>query len=161
MTFTIQTKSLDELADIYKDSRQKLRWPIPFVLPAWMRVWWESFGAGNEMFIRTVLEDNKIIGIAPLMKKDNTAYFIGSTDVCDYQDFIVAGGKEKDFFTALLEDLKNKYVNVLDLKHVRPDSLVLKNLAAIAEEKKPSWQSQNQHRRPSRSLRALLRPLLF
>jgi CelD/BcsL family acetyltransferase involved in cellulose biosynthesis len=135
MTFTIQTKSFDEIAAIYKDSRQHLRWTFPFILPAWMQVWWESFGTGNEMFIRTVMEDNIIIGIAPLMKKDAVVSFIGSTDVCDYQDFIVVPGKEKDFFTALLEDLKNKHLYVLDLKHVRPDSLVMNNLAALSEEK--------------------------
>jgi CelD/BcsL family acetyltransferase involved in cellulose biosynthesis len=135
MTFTIKTKSFDELAAIFKDSRQQLQWPFPFILPAWMQVWWESFGAGNEMFIQTVIEENKIIGIAPLMKKDTAASFIGSIDVCDYQDFIVVPGKEKDFFTALLEDLKNKHVNVLDLKHVRPDSLVMNGLSALSEEK--------------------------
>jgi CelD/BcsL family acetyltransferase involved in cellulose biosynthesis len=136
MTLTIQNNTLNELAAIYEDSRQGLRWPFPFILPAWMQVWWESFGTGNEMYIRTVKEDNKIIGIAPLMKKDNTASFIGSIDVCDYQDFIVVPGKEKTFFSALLEDLKNHRIRVLDLKHVRPVSLVMNSLAALAEENK-------------------------
>jgi len=135
MTFTTEQSTLAELEVLLKDSHQNLNWFSPFILPAWMQVWWESFGAGYEMFIRTIKEDKKIIGIAPLMKKQKTACFIGSTDVCDYQDFIVKQGKEKDFFTILLDDLRNNDIDILDLKHVRPDSLVMKNLNVIAEEK--------------------------
>lgn len=136
MTLTIKQNTLAELEIIRQDPHQHLNWSSPFILPAWMQVWWESFGAGNEMFIRTVKEDNDIIGIAPLMKKDNTVSFIGNVDVCDYQDFIVAPGKEKEFFGALLVDLKQNGIDTLDLKHVRPDSLVLNYLDAIAQEKK-------------------------
>ncbi|MGD1118782.1 MAG: GNAT family N-acetyltransferase, partial [Dehalococcoidales bacterium] len=48
-------------------------------------------------------------------------------------DFITAPGREKDFFTALLDDLKNTEVRNLELAHVRPDSAVLKNLVPCAE----------------------------
>ncbi len=146
MTFTIKQSSISELEAYRTDPIQKLNWSSPFVLPAWMQVWWESFGAGYEMFIRTVKEDkavigktgDTIIGVAPLMRKDNTACFIGSTDVVDYQDFVVIPGKEKDFFNTLLDDLKKNGIDTLDLKHVRPDSLVLNGLTAIAEDKKYS-----------------------
>ncbi|OGN99563.1 MAG: hypothetical protein A2Y90_06285 [Chloroflexi bacterium RBG_13_52_12] len=98
-----------------------------------MQVWRQVFGAGYEMFIRTVREGDKIIGVAPLMIKDNNAYFIGNTDVCDYQDFVVAPGREKDFFNILLDDLKKNDIKTLDLKHVRPDSTVMTSLAVVAE----------------------------
>jgi CelD/BcsL family acetyltransferase involved in cellulose biosynthesis len=90
------------------------------------------------MFIRMVKDNNSVIGIAPLMRKDNTVSFIGSVDVCDYQDFIVEPGKENDFFDALLSDLQQNGVDTLDLKHVRPDSLVLNELSVIAGENKYS-----------------------
>jgi CelD/BcsL family acetyltransferase involved in cellulose biosynthesis len=127
--------TLGELEALRKDPRQKLVWPFPFILPAWMQVWWDAFGTGYEIFIRIVKENDTLIGIAPLMKKDNIACFIGSVDVCDYQDFIVAPGKENAFFNTLLEDLKKQGIKNLDLAHVRPDSLVLNSLKATSEAK--------------------------
>jgi CelD/BcsL family acetyltransferase involved in cellulose biosynthesis len=128
--------TLGELEALRKDHQQKLVWAFPFVLPAWMQVWWDAFGAGYEIFIRVVKENNTVIGIAPFMKKDNTVCFIGSVDVCDYQDFIVVPGKEPVFFNTLLDDLKNQGIKILDLAHVRPDSLVMNNLVDIAVTKK-------------------------
>jgi len=66
---------------------------------------------------------------------DKTASIIGSADVCDYLDFVVAPGRERDFFTVLLDDLRQKGINRLDLRHVRPDSTVLTALVAIARER--------------------------
>jgi CelD/BcsL family acetyltransferase involved in cellulose biosynthesis len=135
MDISVAPCTLAELEALRKDPQQIIVWPFPFVLPAWMQVWWDAFGAGYEMFIRVVKENGTVIGIAPLMKKDNTAYFIGSVDVCDYQDFITAPGKETVFYNALLEDIKSNGVKSLDLAHVRPDSLVLNSLKTIAGEK--------------------------
>jgi len=133
MSYTVFDSSLADLETYRTDSQQKLSWSSVFVLPDWMQVWWQVFGAGYEMSIRTVRDGDKIIGIAPLMIKDRTACFIGGTDVCDYNDFITVPGREKDFFNTLLDDMKSKNISSLELKHVRPDSTVLKNLVAIAE----------------------------
>jgi len=100
-----------------------------------MEVWWKSFGAGFEMFIRTVFEGDNIIGVAPLMRKGNTACFIGNKDVCDYQDFITVPGKEADFLNALLEDLKKNGIVNMELRHVRPDSVTISHLVPLAEGK--------------------------
>jgi CelD/BcsL family acetyltransferase involved in cellulose biosynthesis len=135
MSYTIFENSLADLNAYRIDSQQKLNWSSVFVLPDWMQVWWHVFGAGNEMSIRTVRDGDKVIGIAPLMIKDRTACFIGGTDVCDYCDFVTVPGREKDFFNAWLDDLKNRDIESLDLKHVRPDSTVLKSLSDIAEER--------------------------
>jgi len=134
MTFTAQPDTLTGIETIRKDPGQKLNWPFPFILPAWMQVWWRSFGKGNDLFIRVFKEGDTVIGIAPLMKKDDSVSFIGSVDVCDYQDFVVVPGKEKDFCDALLIDMKENGIKELDLKHVRPDSIVMDSLKTIAEE---------------------------
>jgi CelD/BcsL family acetyltransferase involved in cellulose biosynthesis len=132
MNYTVIENTLAELNAYRADSQQKLNWSSVFILPDWMQVWWQVFGAGSEMFIRTVKDGDKVIGIAPLILKDGTVYFLGSTDVCDYQDFITVHGREKDFFDVLLDYLKNKGIYSLDLKLVRPDSTVIKNLADVA-----------------------------
>jgi CelD/BcsL family acetyltransferase involved in cellulose biosynthesis len=132
MSYTVSGDTLAGLNAYRADSRQKLNWASVFVLPDWMQVWWQAFGAGAGFFIRTVRQGEKIIGIAPLMLKEKTALLIGDTDVCDYLDFVVTPGLEADFFNTLLDDLKENGVSHLDLKHVRPDSTVLTSLADIA-----------------------------
>jgi CelD/BcsL family acetyltransferase involved in cellulose biosynthesis len=133
MTYTITENTIKDLEPYCTDTGLGLNWSSPFVLPAWMQVWWQSFGNGRNTFIRTVKDDGQIIGIAPLMLIDGTACFIGNTDVCDYQDFVIVPGKETGFFNTLLDDLQKHNIANLDLKHVRPDSMVLQNLVAIAE----------------------------
>ncbi len=100
-----------------------------------MRVWWQAFGSDAELYLRAVRQGEKIIGIAPLLIRGETASFIGSADICDYLDFIVAPGMERDFFSALLDDLGQQGIGQLDLRPVRADSTVLIHLTAAARER--------------------------
>ena len=135
MSYSVIEDNLAGLKSYHSDSHQKLTWSSVFVLPEWMDVWLSVFGAGVETRIRTVREGDKVVGIAPLMVKEGTALLIGDTDVCDYLDFIVAPGRETEFFNVVLDDLKKSGIKRLDLKHVRPDSSVLTGLAPLAEKR--------------------------
>jgi CelD/BcsL family acetyltransferase involved in cellulose biosynthesis len=135
MDCRIITATLDELKEYRQKYHLKLNWSSPFILPEWLEVWWRVFGSDNKPYIRIIFQGDEIIGIASLMIKDGTAYFMGGTDVCDYQDFVISAGKEQDFFSALLDDLKTSGIQRLDLKDVRPDSTVLKNLVPLAEKR--------------------------
>src|SRR4030042_254526 len=136
MSYTIFENKLNDLKALRKESQQAVQWSSVFILPEWMQVWWQVFGEGADLYIRTVKQGDKVIGIAPLMTKDGSAFLIGNTDVCDYLDFITSPGMENDFFNVLLDDLKKDGIKHLDLKHVRPDSAVLTNLAPLAEGRK-------------------------
>jgi len=135
MGYTVTEESFDSLNSYWADSRHNLNWSSIFILPSWLRVWWQVFGAGAELYLRAVRHREKIIGIAPLSVKDNTASIIGSIDVCDYLDFIVAPDRARDFFTVLLDDLQQKGIAHLDLGHLQPDSTVLAELVGIAKER--------------------------
>ena len=134
MSYAVSEESLANLSSYRTDSRHNLNWDPVFVSPVWLQVWWQVFGSEAELFLRAVRQDEKIIGIAPLTVKGKTVSFVGSADVCDYLDFIVAPGREKDFFSALLDDLRDKGINQLDLNPVRHDSTVLAQLADIARD---------------------------
>ncbi len=67
------------------------------------------------------------------MRSGEKATFIGIPDICDYQDFITAEGKEQDFFLVLVEELKKNGIRCLELADVRPDSKVLKHLVPLCE----------------------------
>lgn len=92
MTNTVSEESLASLSSYWEDSKYDLNWNSIFISPAWLNVWWQVFGGGHDLLLRAVRDGQKIIGIAPLMVEGETASFIGSADVCDYLDFIVASG---------------------------------------------------------------------
>ncbi len=82
--------------------------------------------------MRTLREESRVVGFAPLVVKGGTACFVGDADVCDYLDFVVAPGHERDLFERLLDDLSADGVTRLDLGPVRPDSVVCTHLKDIA-----------------------------
>ncbi len=133
MSYTITQENFASLTSFWKDLRHNLRWNSIFILPGWLAVWWQAFGSGAELYLCAVWQREKIIGIAPLLIREQTAFIMGSSDVCDYLDFAVAPGMERDFFAALLDDLGQKGINHLDLRPLRPDSTVLTDLVSIAQ----------------------------
>ena len=112
-----------------------MKWGSVFVLPPWLEVWWREFQSGAELYLGAVRQQSDIIGIAPLQVKEEGAFFIGSADVCDYMDFVVAPGMESDFFNVLLDDLRQRSVRYLDLRSLRPDSAVVTSLVDIAQKR--------------------------
>ena len=133
MQYPVAEENFSYLKSYWNNPSHNLRWNSIFVSPIWLQVWWQAFGAEEELYLRTVREREKIIGIAPLRLKDKRARIIGSADVCDYLDFVVTPGMEENFFTALLNDLKQTGINHLDLSPLRPDSTALTNLVPIAQ----------------------------
>ena len=133
MSYTITQESFDSLASCWANPSHSLRWNSLFVLPVWLKVWWQEFGAGAELHLGAIRQEEEVIGVAPLLVREGKTSLIGSADVCDYLDFIVAPGRERDFFSVLLDDLREKGINQLDLSPLRPDSTVLTYLVSIAQ----------------------------
>ncbi len=133
MSYTVTRESFNNLTSCWRDANNRLRWGSIFVLPPWLKAWWQQFGVDAELFLSAVRKGEEVIGVAPLMVRGNQASFIGSEDVCDYLDFVVSPGSEDDFFNFILDDLIKNGINNLDLKLVRHDSTVLGNLAGIAQ----------------------------
>ena len=134
MEYTVTEETFASLNSYWADSKHKLNWGTLFVLPSWLEVWWQVFGSDFQLYLQAIRQGEKIIGVAPLLVKEKTASIIGSADVCDYLDFIVIPGMERDFFHALVNDLRQKGISQLDLKPVRPDSTVFTNLMALARQ---------------------------
>jgi len=133
MSYTLTVESLDGIVSSWDKLRHCLKWGSIFILPIWLKVWWEVFGGGEELYLRTLRQGEKIIGFAPLMVSKEVASFIGSDDVSDYLDFVIIAGGEKDFFGILLDDLKERGIKKLDLRPLRPDSTVLTQLVRVAQ----------------------------
>ena len=129
---TVAQENFENLAKYYSQGQFGLNWDLVFTLPAFLKVWWQNFNAGAELYLASVKRQDQIIGLAPLQIRNGTASIIGSTDVCDYQDFIVVRGLERDFFSSLLDDLRRKGIPKLHLETLRPDSAVVTYLMPLA-----------------------------
>lgn len=135
MSYTVTRESFASLVSYWSDSGHNLGWEPIFIIPGWLQVWWQVFGGGGELYLRAVRQGEEIIGVAPLMVREKTASIIGSGDVCDYLDFVVAPGMERDFFGALLDDVQQGEISRLELRPLRPRSTVLTHLVAVARDR--------------------------
>ena len=61
---------------------------------------------------------------------------MGSDDVCDFVDFVIAPGEGENFFNILIDYLKNKGIRRLNLGLLRPDSTVFTHLAPLAKKRR-------------------------
>jgi CelD/BcsL family acetyltransferase involved in cellulose biosynthesis len=128
-------EDFNSLSSLNSLSDSGLDWNLVFTLPAWLRVWWQYFGHGADIYIRSVKQQQKVIGIAPLQIRQGIASIIGSVNVCDYQDFIVAPGRESDFYNSMLDDLLQQGITGLHLETIRPDSSIVTHLIPLARER--------------------------
>lgn len=139
MKSEFKLESFESIQDTWKQLQEDSIAAPLFVSPAWSKVWWQQFGSGDKLFLSSLRQADEVIGIAPLRINNGVARFIGSTDVCDYLDFVVAPGKEDIFFSELLDNLRGQGVKRLELQPIRPDSSVRSRLTDIAPKMK--WRS--------------------
>ncbi|UCD32359.1 MAG: GNAT family N-acetyltransferase, partial [Desulfobacterales bacterium] len=130
----IKTESFERFEAFFLEEGLGLGWDCLFVLPIWLKTWWDVFGPGNGPDILAGYRQGKLIGIAPLRVNKRTATFIGTENVCDYQDMIVTSDDHQAFFAAILLYLKSHGVRFLELGAVRHDSVSLTGFSNTAEQ---------------------------
>ena len=133
MAYTVTQETFESFHALWLDRKSPLEWDCLFVLPDWLKVWCNVFSDKSSPYITAVRDKEELIGVAPLMVKGEVASFIGDPDVCDYQDFIVAPGRGKEFFETLIYHLGKQGIRRFDLNTVRADSKVLSELVAVAK----------------------------
>jgi CelD/BcsL family acetyltransferase involved in cellulose biosynthesis len=135
MSNSFNLKTLDNLRDSWAGLPPEMKRGPLFVLPVWLESWWQVFGAKTGLLLGEMSKGGRVIGIAPLRVKKEEAMFIGDAAVCDYLDFIISPGRENEFFSILLDELKTRGITRLNLEALRPDSTVLTALAGISKER--------------------------
>ncbi len=122
---SVHIESLDRYADIRRRSPANLAWNCLFVLPFWLETVYRHLGSPGAPCIATITEGEHIVAIAPLAVEGDTAGFLGSHEVCDYQDVVCVPGMSVPAVEALLTHLSAEGVRQLDLRTLRPDAVVL------------------------------------
>ena len=135
MSYSVREEDFESIQTEWEQMLPACSTNTIFLTPWWQRVWWRRFGEGWELRILSVWEDDKVLGIAPLMARDGVMSFVGGTDLFDYHDFIVPQGKEALFFDSLCDYLIKLDWRRLDLTSLPQGSPTLRHLPSLAEKK--------------------------
>jgi CelD/BcsL family acetyltransferase involved in cellulose biosynthesis len=131
--YTVTEETFDSINAYWLDPQYHLNWDCLFVLPGWLKVWWDTFGSRRIPYLCSVRHKNELIGIAPFMIQGESVRFMGDANVCDYMNVIVRPERGIEFFEVLGQHLKQQGVSQLDLGAMRADSVVLSDISAAAK----------------------------
>lgn len=134
MSYNATCETIDWFKQYWIEHPDEFNWQPIFVLPPWLEVWKKHFAPTVDSAVIVVRNSDKIVGFAPLQFNENTATIIGSPNVCDFEDLIIAPGEESGFFKLLIEFLKKQNIKLLEPGVVRPDSLVASKLLPITSQ---------------------------
>ncbi|MBE0617561.1 MAG: GNAT family N-acetyltransferase [Proteobacteria bacterium] len=122
----------ETLYTLWRDPRSPLRWDCLFALPPWLRSWERTVGCGTS-WVRAFWAGAQPVGVAPLLRDGDAARFLGSPDLCDYGDLVLAPGWGEAVGAALLGHLEESGVRLLELAGLRPDAVARGSLPVAAE----------------------------
>lgn len=117
----------------WRSTGAHLSWNCLFMLPPWIKAWLEHFRTEAAARIYAVWSGDHLLGIAPLLCSGDTARLIGSANVCDYLDFIICPGMEREFFQRLVTHLRQEGIGRLELMPLRHDATVIRSFSALAD----------------------------
>jgi hypothetical protein len=78
MSAEVRVETLESLSGYHDDLGNGLNWSSIFVLPVWLQAWWAIFGEEYELSLHSVWQDGELIGIAPLMRRGEEAFFLAA-----------------------------------------------------------------------------------
>jgi CelD/BcsL family acetyltransferase involved in cellulose biosynthesis len=133
MGLDVRRAELDSLAPEWAALLDSTKEPVAFLHPAWNRVWLEEFQGGREAMFLAVRDGASLLGVAPLLRTENTLSFVGHYSICDYMDFTVVPDRAGDVFDALLAALKDESWDTIELRGLRDDCLTIAELLPRAE----------------------------
>lgn len=104
-----------------------------YITPVWQELWWNAFQDGRSLAGFYLTDDGgAVTAIASLSRSEDHYSLVGNSDTFDYNDFIVAAGKEAVFYPALLDTISANGATRLDLFSISEESPTLAILPDLA-----------------------------
>jgi CelD/BcsL family acetyltransferase involved in cellulose biosynthesis len=126
----ISTKTFEAL---WPETQTALAWDCLFVLPRWLQPVVDHLDPPGDPQILTIRKQRQLIGIVPLAVTGDRATFLGSPQVCDYQDIVSAPGKEATVLLGVIDYLRQQGIHTLDLETLRPGAALFKGVGPLAQ----------------------------
>jgi CelD/BcsL family acetyltransferase involved in cellulose biosynthesis len=128
------------LENEWNDAVQRARIPHPFLRHEWVRSWWDSFQGDRQLHIVIVRDDDRIVGIAPLMRENAVVYGLPvrrlalvANDHTPRTDFVVASD-ENEVYRAIWSSLASEMDrwDVLQLTQLQGTSRAIPAMSGLA-----------------------------
>jgi CelD/BcsL family acetyltransferase involved in cellulose biosynthesis len=133
---------------------------VPFLRYEYQRTWWETKGGGEwknaDLAIAAAYQDQNLVGVAPMffsLNKENepALLLIGSIEVSDYLDVVIAPENNKTFIHELFDFLDSPEAppwKVIDWCNLLENSPTLPSLEAAAIKKKWEYRCERLQHSP-------------
>ncbi|MCL4534761.1 MAG: GNAT family N-acetyltransferase [Bacteroidetes bacterium] len=140
MTLAVRAQSFESLRASWNNLLQHSAGGSIFSSWEFQTAWYETFGQGLDLHLWQVVDGDVPIGIAPLMQQDRRICFVGAQDVCDYLDFLILAGREREGLSAVLDHLETLSWDQMELISLREGSPTLAHLPALSAAH--GWQTE-------------------
>jgi len=146
MIFESHTRFPEELEGEWNELLERSITKVPFLRYEYLCGWWATRGGGEwpqaDLLIITARQNGQLMGVAPFMltvhEEKPSLLFLGSIEISDYLDLIVAEENLPDFVEGLLAFLQSDAVpqswSRLSLYNIPEDSPSLAVIKSITEE---------------------------
>ena len=135
MAYAVAREELEGLQNEWQTLLDGDRAGKVFCDPVWQRVWIEEFAGGRQPLFLTVRDGGRLIAVAPLLRDGTSLSLVGDHNICDYMDFIIAPGQEREVLALLLDALQDEAWTEMDLHGLAAGSPTLTLLPALARER--------------------------
>ena len=135
MDYSVRKEDFPNIEEQWRSLLPQCTTNAIFLTPQWQRTWQQVFLNDRELLTLTVYCGKQLVGIAPLMREGNRLSLLGSSDVCDFLDFVIADGHGPAAAQALLDYFPSLEWDTLDLQPLLPSSTTLTHFVPLAKEK--------------------------
>ena len=124
----------------WNDAVERAQTAHPFLRHEWVRTWWDSFAGDRQLHIVIVRNDDRIVGIAPLMRENAVIYGLPvrrlaliANDHTPRTDFVVVGD-ENEVYRAIWNSLTSEIDrwDVLQLTQLLGTSRTIQAMSGLA-----------------------------
>jgi len=154
-------QEFDSLAGEWNALVERSAANMPFLRHEFLRTWWRTRGGGEwgQAALRLVVvrEAGTLVGVAPFFRTPHGSQpawmLLGSIEISDYLDLIVARGSEEVFGALLLDYAAAQPIDelaILDLYNLRVSSETLSILERAAGRR--GWRAETQELQPCPSI---------
>lgn len=131
-TLTVRDEALERVEAEWTGLLSSCAEQVPFVTPAWQRVWLRHFQGDRALRVFGVRDGERLVGMMPLLYDGTVAEFVGHYSICDYLDGCATPGFERAVAEAVLGQTAADGISSLDLRGLREDSPMLEAIVAAA-----------------------------
>lgn len=132
MAVTVQQERLDQIEGEWLRLLAEAAEPVPFLHPRWLQTWLDEFQEGRELILLSARQDDRLVGVAPLLRDDGVISLAGHYSICDYMDVLVPDGHEA-VYRSFLETLAATDWRKMELRGLREESPTWRLVPALAD----------------------------